>query len=231
MKMTKLNVSAAVAAASLFGGVAQAQITTTSPTSVNLPIPDGNPVGLTSSTTISSVSGAISSISVNLDITGGFNGDLYAYLVDPNGDVAILLNRVGVSGSNSFGYTDAGFDVTLSDGSPNIHDYQSGGPGSYTLIGGQLTGTWGADGRNIDPQSSPATFDTTTPSATPLYDAFGGKSADGTWTLFVADLSSGGQATMANWALSVVTVPEPQTWALAASGVGMLLVMSRRRKA
>ena len=228
--MTKLKTFAAVGAASLLGSVAQGQVINTTSTSVNSLVPDGNPVGITSSTTLSGISGTISSVSVNLDITGGFNGDLYAYLVDPNGDIAVLLNRVGVGSGNAFGYSDTGFDITLSDGSPNIHDYQLESP---TINGdGQLTGTWAPDALNIDPQSSPVTFDTDRLNNSPIADlsSFTG-SANGNWTLFVADLSSGGQSTLVSWGLNVVTVPEPQTWALVAGGVGMLLTLNRRRKA
>jgi subtilisin-like proprotein convertase family protein len=208
--------------------VAQGQLTTTTTsTSVNALIPDGNPVGISSSTNLTGIAGTITSVTVNLDITGGFNGDLYAYLAGPAGEFAVLLNRVGVASGNSFGYGDTGFNVTFSDGSPNIHGYQSG---SYSLNGGgQLTGTWGTDGRNIDPQSSPATFDSTTPTAN--LGSFDGNSANGAWTLFVADLSSGGQGTLVSWGLTVVTVPEPQTWALVAGGAGLLLTLNRRRKA
>jgi hypothetical protein len=44
---------------------------------------------------------------VQLDITGRFNGDSYAYLIDPQGQVAILLNRLGVTSGNAFGCGDA----------------------------------------------------------------------------------------------------------------------------
>ena len=63
---------------------------------VNAPIIDGNPVGHTSVTNLSGLSGSISNVEVTLDITGGFNGDLYAYLVSPSGQMLVLLNRVGV---------------------------------------------------------------------------------------------------------------------------------------
>ncbi len=42
----------------------------------NTLIPDGNPVGLTSTLTFSGVAGPINDITVTLNITGGFNGDL-----------------------------------------------------------------------------------------------------------------------------------------------------------
>jgi hypothetical protein len=62
-----------------------------------------------------------------------------------------------------------------------------------------------------------------------LASSFAGTSGDGTWALFVADLSGGGQSTLVSWGLTVVTVPEPQTWALLGGGLAMLGWMRRRR--
>jgi subtilisin-like proprotein convertase family protein len=227
MKTIKLKIMAALATALFLAGVAQGQITNVSYTyGVNSLIPDGNPTGMSSVTNVAGLPGVIYSVSVTLDITGGFNGDLYAYLVSPTGTLVVLLNRSGLTGSNPFGYSDTGFNITLSDGSPNIHDYQLDSP--VYNGGGQLTGTWAPDGRNIDPQSTGSVFDSTSPT-TPL-SLYNGTTADGTWTLFVADLSSGGQSTLVSWGLTIATVPEPQTWVLVAGGVGVLLALNRRRK-
>jgi subtilisin-like proprotein convertase family protein len=213
-------------------GVAQGQTYTTnvSSTTVNTPVPDGSTVGIASSANISGALGLISSVSVSLDITGGYNGDLYAYLTGPSGQIAILLNRSGLSGSDPFGYSDPGFNITLSDGSPNIHDYQLPIDDATYNGDGQLTGTWAPDARNIDPQSSGATFDATDPNPAADLSSFVNGNADGNWTLFVADLSAGGQATLVSWGLTVVTVPEPQTWLLLAGGIGMLVAFNRHRK-
>ena len=87
-------------------------------------IPDGSPVGVMEQFTMSSLGGSISNVQVTLDITGGFNGDLYAYLVDPQGQLVVLLNRPGVTSINPFGYGDAGMNITLDDlAANNIHDY------------------------------------------------------------------------------------------------------------
>jgi subtilisin-like proprotein convertase family protein len=223
LKKTKLGFLAVVVlAASLTHGQTMTYGFTNT---VNSVVPDANPSGMTASTNLTGLSGYVSSVTVALDITGGFNGDLYAYLVDPNGDISILLNRTGVGSGNAFGYSDAGFNVVLSDGSSNIHSYQSASP---TIIGGQLTGTWAPDGRAIDPRSTPTVFDATTPTAD--LSAFNSTVQNGQWTLFIADLSAGGQSTLVSWGLTVVTVPEPQTWAMILGGLGGLLLLNRRRR-
>lgn len=168
---------------------------------LNTAIPDGNPVGITSSETFPSVIGKVLGVSVDLDITGGYNGDLIGYLdyTAPNGHTATetLLNRVGASSSNPFGSAGSGFNVVLSDsGTVN---------GSIHNAAGNPTGTWLPD--------STATLDAT----------FGGLQSGGTWTLFVADMSvGGGTEVLDNWGLTV-TVPDqaPAGWLL---GIGGLLL-------
>jgi len=230
MNIINLKTIAVATTVLLAACLAQGQVlvTNTSSTSVNSAIPDGNPTGLTSTTTFSGVQGSINNdeVSVNLDITGGFNGDLYAYLAGPTTGFAILLNRTGITSGNQFGYSDPGFNITLSDGSPNIHGYQLSSPTFNSS--GQLTGTWGPDGRNINPQSAPSAFDTASTGTD--FTSFENTTANGTWTLFIADMSSGSQATLVSWGLTVVTVPEPQTWALLLGGVGVLFALNRRRK-
>jgi subtilisin-like proprotein convertase family protein len=200
-----------------------AQVTTNSYNGYSAPILDGNPVGLTEQFTVSGTSGSISNIQVTLDITGGFNGDLYAYLVGPQGQLAVLLNRPGVTGSNPFGYGNAGFVITLDNSSANIHGYGGG----YSTNGlGQVTGTWGSDGRNIDPQSLGAVFGSSPTTAN--LGIFQDGNANGVWTFFIADLGSGGgTANLNNVMLTIMTVPEPQTWVMGIMGMLSLLVLRR----
>ena len=94
--------------------------------SVNQLVPDANVNGLILTTNLNITGGTISDVTVSLDISGGYNGDLYAFLAGPNGGFAVLLNRVGVSNNaSSFGYGNQGFDIVLSDSAANdVHYYQ-----------------------------------------------------------------------------------------------------------
>lgn len=208
---------------------AQTVVSTSYTNSTVTSIPDGNPVGVTEQFTVSGLSGSIANVQVQLDITGGFNGDLYAYLVSPLGQMAVLLNRTGVDGSNPSGYANAGFAITL-DGTAtsDVHFYQSG---SYSLVDGRLTGTWAADGRNVDPQSAGSVFGSAATSAgLNLYNGVNGGDVNGTWTLFIADLSGGGGTAVLNGStITIMTVPEPQSWMMLGGGLAVF-VLSRLRK-
>jgi subtilisin-like proprotein convertase family protein len=190
-------------------------------------VPDANPVGLISTLTVGGMSGNTVNLTVNLDITGGFNGDLYAYLVSPTGTMVVLLNRVGIGTGNPYGYGNAGFNITLDSASGNnIHNYQS--VGGYTITAGQLTGTWAPDSRTILPNSAPSAFD-----AAPTGNTFAnldGADPNGIWTLFVADLAPGGQSTIVSWGLTVMTVPEPQTWTLLGGSLAAFCLINRKRR-
>lgn len=161
-------------------------------TSLNATIPDGQyPMGISSSIDVSGAVGVLSSITVTLNITGGWNGDLYAYLYY-DGTRVMLLNQVGTGSGDQIqyvaGYSTSGFNnITLADdGLENIHDVES--PVSGT--------TYSADGG--------------------LLSSFDGLDANGTWTLFLADESQDGQSTLVGWSMEIVTVPEPSTLALVA---------------
>ena len=58
---------------------------------------------------------------------------------------------------------------------------------------------------------------------TALLNQFNDRPANGTWTLFVADLSSDGEPTvLVNWGLQITTVPEPEPLLLVVSGAFLL---------
>jgi subtilisin-like proprotein convertase family protein len=167
-------------------------------TALNLAIPDGNPNGISSTITVGGELPTLMNLTLTLNVSGGYNGDLYAYL-SYNGTLVTLLNRVGTGSGNAiqstYGFSTAGFNnVTLSDTGTggNIHNVQSPGSAvSYTADGGSLS-------------------------------SFNGLDPNGTWTLFFADLSGGSTSTLNGWSLDVTAVPEPVNVSLAIFGVGMI---------
>jgi hypothetical protein len=182
-------------------------------------IPDGNAVGWSGTATASGFQSSISAISVNLNISGGYNGDLYATL-SYGGVLVPLLNRVGVTSGDAFGYGDTGFNLTLS--SAGVYDVHSYGSYSPSFNGsGQLTGIWQPDGRAIDPQSAPGVFDS---ASRVNFGSFNNMNPNGTWTLLIADLSAGGgQSQLVSWSLDITAVPEPVNAALGIFGAVLLL--------
>jgi len=200
---------------------------------VNTVIPDDDPDGIQSSQTIAGMAGSIGYATVTLNVVGGANGDLYAFL-SHNGTMAVLLNRVGRNSANPSGYRDAGFgpdaaqySFTFDDlASHDVHYYRTF---PYVLNGsGQLTGVWQPDGRALDPESAASAFDTA-PRSNPL-SLFDGKDANGLWTLFIADVSPLGESTLVSWGLNLTLVPEPASATLlrCALVTGLLWRLTRR---
>ena len=216
-----MKLTAILAALSLAVGIQAQTVTNMFQQTVNTLIPDANPIGYSSTNIVSGLFGGIQNVEISLNITGGYNGDLYACVSFGDG-FAVLLNRVGKSDSDPFGYGDAGFNVTFSDSAAtDIHLY--GGNG-----GNQLTGTWQPDGRETDPQlvvsSDPRTA---------LLGSFNNLDPNGTWTLFVADMATGYQSTLVSWSIEIVTAPEPTTIQFLATFGGLAAAGTwwRRRQA
>lgn len=173
----------------------------------NATIADGNLGGMWNTMDLSGQGLAqIQDIQVTINVSGGYNGDLYAYL-SYNGALMPLLNRVGVGtqvGTSVFGYSSSGFNnITLdSTSATDIH-----------LASGALSGSYKADGRMISPLSSAASFNAA--GTATLNGQFGGMDPNGQWTLFFADtVGGGGDATLLGWSLSLEVVPEPTHVAL-----------------
>lgn len=178
-------------------------------------IPDNNPLGITQSLEVSGYTESIVSVSVVLEISGqsggAFNGDFFVSLQHESG-YAVLLNRAGRTALNSFGYADNGFNVTFTSGAPDIHLYQSA---SYALgSSGGLTGVWGVDGRATYPYVT-----TDSDSRTATLDSFTGLDPNGSWTLFVADISGNGNGRIESWGIELTVVPEPSSFFLLALGL------------
>ena len=157
--------------------------------------------------TLSSSQTTIPDLSVTLNISGGCNGDLFAYL-SHDGGYAVLLNRVGRSSIDDLGSSTSGFAVTLtSRAAPDIHNSQNLSP-SYNGAG-QLTGNSGADGRDVRPDLS---FDSTPRTAG--LNSFNGLDPNGAWVIYFYDASLGGVSTLNGWSVEVQAVPEPVNAAL-----------------
>jgi MYXO-CTERM domain-containing protein len=185
-------------------------------------IPDGSASPWSDTRPIAGT-GLITGVSVQLEMTGGYNGDLYAYL-SYGGVLVPLLDRVGVGTGNAFGYSDAGLNLRFEDSAANnIHFYR--GVIGWSIGGGAA---WQPDGRVVNPVTGgPGEFDA---AGTRTLGLLNGRGPSGDWTLVVADVSSGGGATtVVSWGLEVTTVPEPGAWGIVA-GLGLAAVALVRRR-
>ena len=171
-------------------------------TSLNLAIPDGNPNGIFTTIAVSGAGSFLTDVNVTLNISGGYNGDLYGYL-SYNGTLVTLLNRVGTGVGDTFGYSASGFsNVTLDDASGNGNIHNVANPLANTAY------TPDIGGNNLA--------------------SFNGGNPNGTWTLFFADLSGGDVSTLNGWSLDITAVPEPVNVALLVAG-GLLGLLSLGR--
>lgn len=177
-------------------------------------IPDNNASGVAFTFNIAAGEPlAINNVEVSLNIAGGWNGDLYAYLSHGSG-FSVLLNRLGRTTGNSAGSGVSGLNLTLSDSYPtDIH----------TAANNPLTGNFAPDGRFV----SPFTAVNTDP-RTAFLSSFNNLDPNGDWTLFFADVSPIAVSSIRSWTvnLGVVAVPEPGSLALL--GVAALLGWARR---
>jgi subtilisin-like proprotein convertase family protein len=185
-------------------------------------IPDNDSNGCSDSRTVVGMPGVIADVNVTLDISGGYNGDIYAWLSHGSG-LAVLLNRVGISSSNAVGYANQGFgsdaqqaQFTLDDqAAQDVHFYQSVEDSLNPVR--MLTGRCQPDGRVIDPGSLAALFELAP--RPNLLSAFNNLDPNGEWTLYIADLSPGGESTLNGWGLEITLVPEPASTTLLALGL------------
>lgn len=186
-----------------------------SSTTVGMDVLDNSISGLASAATVSGAGtlSAGSQLQVNLNISGGWNGDLYVYLSHGDLPVAILLNQVGATAGNPAGYEEAGFAVSFRDDALNgdVHYYQN--TAGY-VSGNVLTGTWAPDGR-LQLNGG----------RTSMLSTFNNCNLDGDWTLFVADLATGSTSHLESWSLEVVPVPEANT---AYFGIAAIILLAGR---
>lgn len=178
-------------------------------------IPDNNASGVAFTFNIATGEPlAITDVQVSLNITGGWNGDLYAYLLHGSG-FSVLLNRPGRTTGNSAGAGGAGMNINLSDGYlPDIH--------SVTSV--PLTGNFTPDGRFVNPFTA-----LDTDPRTAFLSSFTGLAPNGTWTLFFADVAPLAVSTIQSWSVNLgvaTAIPEPGCAALLS--LPILLCAARR---
>jgi subtilisin-like proprotein convertase family protein len=173
---------------------------------VGTPVPDNSAIGISDTRQVATSITSISEVNVQLTISGGWSGDLYAYITHGSG-FSVLLNRPGRSLAEIAGSGASDVFVTFADTA--LTDIHTGIPAS-----GIVSGFYQPDARGIDPDNS---LDTSRRSA--FLSSFNGLDANGNWTLFVADVATGDAMTLANWSLTVRGVPEPTTGMLILVGV------------
>lgn len=211
----RIAIVAVLAFGLVLPGAARAALYTFNSGTLNQAIPDNNPAGSAYAFTFSETGITIASVSVTLNLSGGWNGDVYAYL-SHGSQMAVLLNRVGGSASDPYGSGSSGFNITLNMGTDNdIH-------AATAAVGSPISGSdYTADGR-ISYTDPPEQRDH-------LLDVFAGEDADGSWSLFFADQSPGGISTLNDWTVRIMPVPEPVSSALIIFG-GLLLAAGVVRK-
>ena len=171
------------------------------------------------------ISAQVVAAAVTLNVSGGFDGTLYAYLIAPDGTLRVLVNApanltgqgvdVTLSSAAYAGYTapssSLGGGVGTQDPGNTITPYTGSTPPFIQTYddsannGGLLTGTY-------QPYES---LVYQTPSSAQFPGSPTGPYANGTWTLFVADLQQGdAPLTVNSWSLSLTVVPEPVDLAL-----------------
>ena len=184
-------------------------------------IPDGNPGGYQNSINVSGLNYSTTSVLVYLNITGGYNGDLYAYL-NYGGTSVLLLNRIGQTlpdtpfGSASSGFGNGSQTYENGPGSGNWYSFMLNGSGSTGLhdagtAGNPITGSYQPDGGALS--------------------SFNGLNPNGNWTIYFADMASGGgtgPSTLAGWGLEITAVPEPANVALGIFGGVFALIVTFR---
>lgn len=182
---------------------------------VNTPVPDNSSLGLTNTQHVTTAITSISEVTVQLSMSGGWSGDMYAYLTH-DGGFSVLLNRPGRSLDNLDGSGTIDLTVILADSAAS--DIHTGIPNLDSV-----SGTFQPDARAIDPANS---LDTTPRTA--FLSSFNGLDANGNWTLYVADVATGDTMSLQSWSLTVTGVPEPTTGVLILFGATLGCVRRKR---
>lgn len=144
-------------------------------------IPDNSCTGATSTINVTGYSTSLnsSSITMQLNITHTYDGDLAIMLVAPGGQVLGLANRVGSNGDN---FTNTVFSDAAASALPST--------------GAPYTGTF---------KPSTATFTQCTTTTVTTFSAIGGGTINpnGTWSLLVFDRATSDTGSVQNWTLNL----------------------------
>jgi subtilisin-like proprotein convertase family protein len=162
---------------------------TTASGTISLTIPDNEPNnGANHALTVSGVTGAVQSISVNFNITHTWDEDLDINLVAPNGNI---LNLVGARGGSGDNFT----NTTIS--STSTSSLATGTP--------PFSGTYAADG-NIG--WGPVSYASNVASFASLFSV-----PNGTWRLAIADFGTGDVGTLTSWSITINhATPDVGVW-------------------
>lgn len=231
LKMKTTSVSVALALVLGAMQTAPAQATTMTYSGAGFDIPDASFRGGSSNIAVSD-SGVLTDVSISISLSHTFVGDLTAVLsyrpVSNNFVKSVNLFRVvGYTLPNPLGLGD-GADLagtyTFSDSA--ILDFAETASLNDVIPEGAYRSS-----TNIFTNSV-----ATTNPFTSLNSTFVGLERAGKWTLKIDDFSGGDIGSVSAWSLSLTTVdalpvPEPDTWAMFASGAGLLGWRLRRRAA
>ena len=207
MKVTKIQITAALLAGLAFLGVASAnaqEVTLLRSVSVNQEIPDrGQYVSMSLLDLANSGMASITDVNVNLSLSSlnqnnpMWLGQVYAsltYGVASEGvRTAVLLNRPGVTNTDAFGSSLSSLNVTFDDSAEtNIFDVASG------------TGTYRPDGRlGVNPYGSGVIYTPANLNTTGLSALNGSLLQNQQLSLLVADTQQGAVAKLDSWGVKV----------------------------
>ena len=210
MKFTALCLAALLTGT----GTAATIITETFAMNVSVVIPDADLSGMVQTIKPITNLASLDRVTVTLVTSGGWNGDLYAYLWH-DGVLSVLINRPGRTAALPDGAGLVGMSVEFADAAfTDIH-----------LAPGAFTGSFQPDGRDIHPLIA---LDTS-PRNDKLSD-FLTTNPGGDWKLFIADVAGGDEATLVSWSISLTgpqAIPEPGSGLLI---IGALCWGLRRRR-
>ncbi len=193
-----------------FGNMALAQVTFVG-NNFNIPVAAGATSGVASGTVAVSCVGQVANgsiISVSINNTHTFEGDLSYWLVAPGGQVLELCTRNG-GGNNNFNVTfsdAAATNITAVVATTSTSTLPCGGAGQTFAY----NGTYKPEGRNnVVPAFPTSPSDVPAAGTFTFANTFSGINADGNWTLIINDHVGGDAGATCNWSITFagLTIP------------------------